>query len=42
MLTDGAIRNAMIVHAAFGGSMNLLLHLPAIAHAAGLKRPDGR
>ena len=39
VLTDGAIRNAMIVHAAFGGSMNLLLHLPAIAHAAGLKRP---
>jgi putative YjhG/YagF family dehydratase len=39
VLTDGAIRNAMIVHAAFGGSMNFLLHLPAIAHAAGLKRP---
>jgi putative YjhG/YagF family dehydratase len=39
VLTDGAIRNAMIVHAAFGGSMNLLLHLPAIAHAAGLNRP---
>ncbi len=39
VLTDGAIRNAMAVHAAFGGSMNLLLHLPAIAHAAGLKRP---
>jgi len=29
----------MTVHAAFGGSTNLLLHLPAIAHAAGLKRP---
>jgi len=39
VLTDGAIHNAMVVHAAFGGSMNLLLHLPAIAHAAGLKRP---
>ena len=27
------------MHAAFGGSTNLLLHIPAIAHAAGLKRP---
>ena len=26
-------------HAAFGGSTNLLLHIPAIAHAAGLRRP---
>src|SRR5690606_39010641 len=25
--------------AAFGGSTNLLLHIPAIAHAAGLRRP---
>ncbi|AMV38966.1 YjhG/YagF family D-xylonate dehydratase [Planctomyces sp. SH-PL62] len=40
ILTDAAIRNAMIVHAAFGGSTNLLLHIPAIAHAAGLRRPD--
>ena len=39
VLTDAAIRNAMVVHAAFGGSTNLLLHLPAVAHAAGLKRP---
>ena len=30
----------MTVHAAFGGSTNLLLHLPAIAHAAGLRRPS--
>jgi putative YjhG/YagF family dehydratase len=29
----------MMVHAAVGGSTNLLLHIPAIAHAAGLKRP---
>ncbi len=29
----------MVVHAAFGGSTNLLLHVPAIAHAAGLRRP---
>ncbi|RYD37973.1 MAG: YjhG/YagF family D-xylonate dehydratase [Verrucomicrobiaceae bacterium] len=39
ILTDAAVRNAMTVHAAFGGSTNLLLHIPAIAHAAGLRRP---
>tara|TARA_Y100001934_G_scaffold227741_1_gene273685 strand:+ start:776 stop:2695 length:1920 start_codon:yes stop_codon:yes gene_type:complete len=39
IITDTAIRNAMVVHAAFGGSTNLLLHIPAIAHAAGLMRP---
>jgi putative YjhG/YagF family dehydratase len=39
ILTDAAIRNAMIVHAACGGSTNLLLHIPAIAHAAGLRVP---
>jgi putative YjhG/YagF family dehydratase len=39
VLTDAAVRNAMMVHAAFGGSTNLLLHLTAVAHAAGLKRP---
>ena len=39
ILTPASIRNAMSVHAAFGGSTNLLLHVPAIAHAAGLKRP---
>ena len=39
ILTDAAIRNAMCVHAAFGGSTNLLLHIPAIAFAAGLRRP---
>jgi putative YjhG/YagF family dehydratase len=38
-LTPAAVENAMAVHAAFGGSTNLLLHLPAIAHAAGLPRP---
>ena len=36
---DASIRNAMVVHAAFGGSTNLLLHIPAIAFAAGLRRP---
>ena len=39
ILTPAAVRNAMILHAAFGGSTNLLLHLPAIAYAAGLPRP---
>ncbi|NQT50974.1 YjhG/YagF family D-xylonate dehydratase [bacterium] len=39
IVTDDAIHNAMVVHAAFGGSTNLLLHVPAIAHAAGLRRP---
>ncbi len=40
ILTDDAVRNAMTVFAAVGGSTNLLLHIPAIAHAAGLKRPS--
>jgi putative YjhG/YagF family dehydratase len=39
ILTQAAFENAMVVYAAFGGSTNLLLHLPAIAHAAGRKRP---
>ncbi len=39
ILTDEAVRNAMVVHAACGGSTNLLLHIPAIAHAAKLSRP---
>ena len=39
LLTDDSIHNAMVVHAAFGGSTNLVLHIPAIAHAAGLRRP---
>jgi putative YjhG/YagF family dehydratase len=39
ILTDAAVRNAMTVHAAFGGSTNLLLHIPAIAYHAGLRRP---
>src|SRR5436190_625499 len=39
VVTSAAVRNAMTVHAAFGGSTNLLLHIPAIAHAAGLPRP---
>lgn len=39
ILTDEAIHNAMVVHAAFGGSTNLLLHIPAIAYSAGRRRP---
>jgi len=39
ILTRHALENAMLVHAAFGGSTNLLLHIPAIAHAAGLRPP---
>lgn len=42
IVTDASIENALTVHAAFGGSMNLILHLPAIAHAAGLRRPTAR
>src|SRR2546429_7479249 len=39
ILTQHALENAMLVHAAFGGSTNLLLHIPAVAHAAGLRPP---
>ncbi len=39
MLTPDSLQNSMVVHAAFGGSTNLLLHIPAVAHAAGLPRP---
>lgn len=39
ILTEDSIHNAMVLHAAFGGSTNLLLHIPAIAHAAKLPRP---
>ncbi len=39
LLTEASLRNAMVTHAAFGGSTNLILHLPAIAHQAGLRRP---
>ena len=39
ILTQNALENAMLVHAAVGGSTNLLLHLPAIAHEAGLSLP---
>ncbi len=39
IVTPASLHNAMVTHAAFGGSTNLILHVPAIAHAAGLKRP---
>lgn len=39
ILTDAAVHNALAVHAAFGGSMNLLLHTPAVAFHAGVRRP---
>jgi len=42
ILTDASVTNAMLVHAAFGGSTNLIIHLPAIAHAAGLRRPNSQ
>ena len=39
ILSPEALHNAMVVHAAFGGSTNLIIHLAAIAYHAGLKRP---
>ncbi len=39
LFTAESLENAMMVHAAFGGSTNLLLHIPAIALAAGLRPP---
>jgi xylonate dehydratase len=40
IVTEASLQNALVVHAAFGGSTNFVVHLPAIAHAAGLKRPS--
>ncbi len=39
ILTQDAFENALAVHAAFGGSTNLIMHLAAIAHQAGVARP---
>jgi xylonate dehydratase len=39
ILTPASLHNAMVTHAAFGGSTNLILHLPAVAFSAGLPRP---
>ncbi len=40
ILTDASFENALVLHAAFGGSTNLIMHLPAIAHQAGVRRPN--
>jgi len=40
ILSPEALENALVVHAACGGSMNLVLHLPAVAFHAGLRRPS--
>lgn len=40
ILTEAAFHNALCLHAAFGGSTNLLLHVPAIAFHAGVRRPS--
>ncbi|CAH2602230.1 Dihydroxy-acid dehydratase [Rhodovastum atsumiense] len=37
IMTEAALRNAMKVHAAIGGSTNAYIHMPAIAHELGLK-----
>jgi len=39
VLTEDSFYNAIAVHAACGGSTNLLIHVPAVAFAAGLPRP---
>lgn len=39
ILTADAFHNAMVMHAACGGSTNLLLHIPATAFAASVERP---
>jgi dihydroxyacid dehydratase/phosphogluconate dehydratase len=40
ILSEKSLENALALHCAFGGSTNLIMHLPAIAHQAGLKRPN--
>ena len=40
ILNEDALHNAMVVHAACGGSTNLLLHLPAVMFEAGVRRPS--
>jgi len=39
IITEDALHNAVVVHAAMGGSSNLLLHIPAIVKMAGIKTP---
>ena len=40
ILCEDSFHNAIAVHAACGGSTNLLLHIPAVAFAAGIQRPS--
>ena len=40
ILTEASLHNALVTHAAFGGSTNLIMHVAAVAHAAGLRRPN--
>jgi putative YjhG/YagF family dehydratase len=40
ILSSDALDNALVVHAAFGGSTNLIMHLAAVAHAARLRPPN--
>lgn len=40
ILCEDSFHNAIAVHAACGGSTNLLLHIPAVAFAAGIERPS--
>ncbi|MFC1501020.1 dihydroxy-acid dehydratase [Elusimicrobiota bacterium] len=39
IMTDKAFKNAIVVDMALGGSTNTILHLPAIAHEAGVELP---
>lgn len=39
ILTEAAFENAIAVDMAIGGSTNTVLHLPAVAHAAGVSLP---
>ncbi len=39
IITEGSLRNAIVVDMALGGSTNTCLHIPAIAHEAGVDLP---
>ncbi|MBV7257380.1 dihydroxy-acid dehydratase [Pacificimonas sp. WHA3] len=39
ILTPAAMRNAVIMNMAIGGSTNAVLHLPAVAHSLGMELP---
>lgn len=42
IITEKSLVNALVVHAAVGGSTNALLHLPALAYELGLPFPPER